>query len=105
MGDRTQQFVLLYTVVHDYSRTEAQEHTGTTLQLPYSGKLRMAEPLPIQHGDSRLTLHNGQYHLVVTYPAQQRPGRDPRPRGYAGPWYSFLSDLFLGISYRTHWQE
>ena len=37
------------------------------------GKLRMAEPLPTQHGDSRLTLHNGQYHLVVTYPAQQRP--------------------------------
>ena len=24
------------------------------------------------HRDSRLTLHNGQYHLVVTYPAQQQ---------------------------------
>ena len=36
------------------------------------GRLRMAESLPAQHGDSRLTLHNGQYHLVVTYPAQQQ---------------------------------
>ena len=36
------------------------------------GKLRMAETLPANHGDSRLTLHNGQYHLVVTMPAQRR---------------------------------
>ena len=36
------------------------------------GKLRMAERLPADHGDSRLTLHNGQYHLVVTCPAQRR---------------------------------
>ena len=36
------------------------------------GTLRMAESLPAQHRDSRLTLHNGQYHLVVTYPAQQQ---------------------------------
>ena len=38
------------------------------------GKLRMAERLPADHGDSRLTLHNGQYHLVVTCPAQRRVG-------------------------------
>ena len=36
------------------------------------GKLRMAEPLPADHGDSRLTLHNGQYHLAVTMPARRR---------------------------------
>ena len=35
------------------------------------GKLRMAERLPADHGDSRLTRHNGQYHLVVTCPAQR----------------------------------
>ena len=35
------------------------------------GGLRMAEALPPQHGDSRITLQNGQYHLVVTHPAQQ----------------------------------
>ena len=31
----------------------------------------MTERLPANHGDSRLTLHNGQYHLVVTTPAQR----------------------------------
>ena len=36
------------------------------------GKLRMAERLPADHGDSRLTLHNGQYHLVVIMPVQRR---------------------------------
>ena len=35
------------------------------------GKLRMSERLPADHGDSRLTRHNGQYHLVVTCPAQR----------------------------------
>lgn len=36
------------------------------------GKLRMSERLPGDCGDSRLTRHNGQYHLVVTMPAQRR---------------------------------
>ena len=36
------------------------------------GRLRMAERPPTDGGDSRLTLHNGQYHLVVTIPAQRR---------------------------------
>ena len=36
------------------------------------GKLRMSERLPADCGDSRLTRHNGQYHLVVTMPAQRR---------------------------------
>ena len=31
----------------------------------------MSERLPAGHGDSRLTRHNGQYHLVVTCPAQR----------------------------------
>ena len=36
------------------------------------GDLRMTEDLPADYGDSRLTLHNGQYHLAVTHPAQRR---------------------------------
>ena len=36
------------------------------------GKLRMTERLPANHGDCRLTFHNGQYHLVVTIPAQSQ---------------------------------
>ena len=32
----------------------------------------MSERLPADCGDSRLTLHNGQYHLVATMPAQRR---------------------------------
>ena len=36
------------------------------------GQLRMAETLPEQFGDSRLTRHNGQYHLSVSHPVQRR---------------------------------
>ena len=36
------------------------------------GNLRMAEQLPDGHQDSRLTLHNGQYHLAVTFKAERR---------------------------------
>ena len=36
------------------------------------GRLQMAERLPADYGDSRLILHNGQYHLVITCPAQRR---------------------------------
>ena len=32
----------------------------------------MAEQLPDGHQDSRLTLHNGQYHLAVTFKAERR---------------------------------
>ena len=32
----------------------------------------MTERLPTNHGDCRLTFHNGQYHLVVTMPAQSQ---------------------------------
>ena len=35
------------------------------------GKLRLAEPIPAAHGDSRLTRHNGQCHLAATHPAQR----------------------------------
>ena len=36
------------------------------------GKLLLSETLPINHRDSRLTLHNGQYHLAVPKPAERR---------------------------------
>ena len=36
------------------------------------GNLRMAEQLPDGHQDCRLTLHNGQYHLAVTFKAERR---------------------------------
>ena len=59
------------------------------------GKLRMAERLPVDHGDSRLTLHNGQYHLVVTMPSRRRVGEtqarvvalDPGIRNFL-TWFS-----------------
>ena len=59
------------------------------------GKLRMAERLPADHGDSRLALHNGQYHLVVTMPARRRVGEtqarvvalDPGIRSFL-TWFS-----------------
>ena len=35
------------------------------------GHLQMAEQLPDQHGDGRMNLENGQYHLSVTLPAQR----------------------------------
>ena len=42
---------------------------------PYTrilGKLHMAEALPPNHRDGRLTLHDGQYHLAVTFRANRR---------------------------------
>ena len=59
------------------------------------GKLRMAERLPADRGDSRLTLYNGQYHLVVTMPAQRSVGEtqarvvalDPGIRSFL-TWFS-----------------
>ena len=55
----------------------------------------MTETLPEEHGDSRLTLHNGQYHLAVTMPAQRRVGEtqarvvalDPGIRSFL-TWFS-----------------
>ena len=35
-------------------------------------EMHMAEALPANHRDSRLTLHNGQYHLAVTFKAERR---------------------------------
>ena len=59
------------------------------------GRLRMAERLPRDHGDSRLTLHNGQYHLAATMLAQRRVGEtqaravalDPGIRSFL-TWFS-----------------
>ena len=66
------------------------------------GNLRMTEGLPEEHGDSRLTLHNGQYHLAVTMPAERHLGEtqaravalDPRPPQFP--------DLVLRIRHRPH---
>ena len=38
------------------------------------GNLHLAEDIPANHGDSRLTCQYGQYHLVVTHEAQRRVG-------------------------------
>lgn len=35
------------------------------------GQLQMSETIPENHGDSRLTRHNGQYHLSVSCPVQR----------------------------------
>ncbi len=59
------------------------------------GNLRMAEDLPDGHGDSRVTLHNGQHHLAVTMPAERRLGEtqaravalDPGIRNFL-TWFS-----------------
>ncbi len=59
------------------------------------GNLRMTEDLPEEHGDSRLTLHNGQYHMAVTMPAERRVGEtqaravalDPGIRNFL-TWFS-----------------
>ncbi len=59
------------------------------------GNLRMTEDLPDGHGDSRITLHNGQYHLVVTMPAGRHLGEaqarvvalDPGSRNFL-TWFS-----------------
>ena len=59
------------------------------------GDLRMAETIPDEPKDSRLTLHNGQYHLSVPVKAQRRVGEtqagvvalDPGIRSFL-TWYS-----------------
>ena len=55
----------------------------------------MTEGLPEEHGDSRLTLHNGQYHLAVTRSAERQLGEtqaravalDPGIRNFL-TWFS-----------------
>ena len=59
------------------------------------GDLRMAESIPEGHRDSRLTLHNGQYHLSVPTRTQRRVSEtqarvvalDPGIRSFL-TWYS-----------------
>ena len=36
------------------------------------GDIHMAETLPANHGDGRLTRHNGQFHLAVIFKAERR---------------------------------
>ena len=67
------------------------------------GNLKMAELLPGNPGDSRITRHNGQYHLVVTSPAQRRIGEtqarvvalDPGIRSFLA-YYSETSAGLIG---------
>ena len=66
------------------------------------GNLRMTEGLPEDHGDSRLTLHNGQYHLAVTMPAGRHLGETQARRRRPGPWHPQLPHLVLGNRHRPH---
>ena len=67
------------------------------------GNLRMAEPVPEGPRDSRLTLHNGQYHLTVRVKAQRRIGEtqarvaalDPGIRSFL-TWYSEMDAGHIG---------
>ena len=67
------------------------------------GDLHMAESIPDGHRDSRLTLHNGQYNLVVPVKAQRRIGEtqarvvalDPGIRSFL-TWYSEVDAGQLG---------
>ena len=67
------------------------------------GDLRMAETIPDEPRDSRLTLHNGQYHLSVPVKAQQHVGEtqarvvalDPGIRSFL-TWYSETDAGHLG---------
>ena len=67
------------------------------------GNLRMTGNLPEEHGDSRLTLHNGQYHLAVTMPARRQPGEtqaravalDPGIRNFL-TWFSETDTGHIG---------
>ena len=62
------------------------------------GKLQMAEPLPANHQDSRITVQNGQYHLCVTHPAQTKKAEtqglivalDPGIRSFL-TWFSEIN--------------
>ena len=62
------------------------------------GKLQMAEPLPINHQDSRITVQYGQYHLCATHPAQTKKAEtqgliaalDPGIRSFL-TWFSEIN--------------
>ena len=67
------------------------------------GDLHMAESIPDDHKDSRLTLHNGQYHLVAPAPVRRRIGEtqarvvalDPGIRSFL-TWYSETDAGYIG---------
>ena len=62
------------------------------------GTLQMAEPLPPNHQDSRITVQYGQYHLCVTYPTQTKKAEtqgliaalDPGIRSFL-TWFSEIN--------------
>ena len=69
--------------------------TGHGIYHTILGNLRMAEPLPEDHRDGRMTLHNGQYHLSVPFKAERRESEtqarvvalDPGVRAFL-TWFS-----------------
>ena len=76
-GNRTEE---PYTEVGFRSRKNPKQGCyipwrSITKEGPYPrilAEMHMAEALPANHRDSRLTLHNGQYHLAVTFTAERR---------------------------------
>ena len=69
--------------------------TGHGVYHTILGNLHMAEPLPEDHRDNRMTLHNGQYHLSVPFKAERRESEtqarvvalDPGVRAFL-TWFS-----------------
>ena len=53
-----------------YAKADAVKPEGFYPKL--LGAMKMAEPLPEQYGEGRITKHNGQWHLSVSCPAERR---------------------------------
>ena len=75
-------------------REEQQPSSGAYCTI--LGNLRMGEQLPDGHQDSRLTLHNGQYHLAVTFQGGTTRKRDPSTRRRTRPRHTHLPHLVFG---------
>ena len=84
-----------------YAKADSVKNKGYYNRL--LGNLTMAEQLPDQHGDSRMTLENGRYHLVVTHPVHRRRSEtqariialDPGVRSFI-TWFSETSAGHIG---------
>ena len=68
------------------------------------GNLRMAEQLPDGHQDCRLTRHNGQHHLAVTFQGGTTRKRDPSTRRRTRPRHTHLPHLVFGNRRRPNRQ-
>ena len=65
------------------------------------GDLRMAETIPDEPKDIRVTLHNGQYSPVGPGEGGAACWRHPSPRRCAGPGDTVLPDVVLGDGRRA----